>query len=94
MKITQVTVYPALDGTKLKAYATIVFEDSFIVRDIKIIEGPKGLFVSMPSRKTKTGTYRDIVHPLNQEMRKMIENFVVLEYNKAVQTGFMHLQPS
>ncbi len=88
MKITEVKVYPAQESGRLKAYATIVFENCFIVRDLKVIEGNKGLFVSMPSRRRKDGTFRDIVHPLNSEMRKMIEDSVILEYNKAVQFGF------
>ena len=88
MEITEVKVYPAKENGRLKAYATIVFENCFIVRDLKVIEGNKGLFVSMPSRRRKDGTFRDIVHPLNSEMRKMIEDSVILEYNKAVQFGF------
>jgi stage V sporulation protein G len=82
MKITEVKVFPAKDNGRLKAYATIVFDDCFIVRDLKVIEGNKGLFVSMPSRKRKDGTFRDIVHPLNAETRKMIEALIVDEFNK------------
>jgi len=82
MKITEVKVFPAKDNGRLKAYATIVFDDCFIVRDLKVIEGNKGLFVSMPSRKRKDGTFRDIVHPLNADTRKMIETQIVEEFNK------------
>jgi stage V sporulation protein G len=82
MKITEVKVFPAKDNGRLKAYATIVFDDCFIVRDLKVIEGNKGLFVSMPSRKRKDGTFRDIVHPLNADTRKMIETHIVDEFNK------------
>ena len=82
MEITEVKVYPAKDGGRLRAYATIVFDNSFIIRDLKVIEGNKGLFVSMPSRRRKDGSFRDIVHPLNSEMRKGIEEEVVEEYNK------------
>lgn len=82
MKITEVRVYPAKDSGKLKAYATIVFDNDFIVRDLKVIEGEKGLFVSMPSRRRKDGTFRDIVHPLNSQTRKMIEDTIVAEYKK------------
>ena len=88
MKITEVKVYPAQESGRLKSYATIVFENCFIVRDLKVIEGNKGLFVSMPSRRRKDGTFRDIVHPLNSEMRQNIEDSVILEYNKAVENGF------
>lgn len=83
MKITEVKVFPISDGGRLKAYATLVFENCFIVRDLKVIEGHKGLFVSMPSRKCKDGTFRDIVHPLNSEMRSEIEKRVIEEYNSA-----------
>lgn len=80
MKITEVKVYPARKNGRLKAYATIVFDNSFIIRDLKVIEGDKGLFVSMPSRRRKDGTFRDIVHPLNVETRKLIEDTVIAEY--------------
>lgn len=88
MKITEVKVYPAKANGRLKAYATIVFENNFIVRDLKVIEGEKGLFVSMPSRRRKDGSFRDIVHPLNADMRKMIEDSIIGEYSKAVESGF------
>lgn len=86
MRITEVTVYPSLENGKLKAYVTIVFENAFIVRDLKVIEGVKGLFVSMPSRKRKDGTFRDIVHPLNSEMRVAIEEAIIKEYNRVIMT--------
>lgn len=87
MKITEVKVYPAKESGRLKAYATIVFDNSFIVRDLKVIEGDKGLFVSMPSRRRKDGTFRDIVHPLNSEMRTVIEESIVAEYKKVIESG-------
>lgn len=87
MKITEVKIYPAKEGTRLKAYATIVFENAFIVRDLKIIEGEKGLFVSMPSRRRKDGSFRDIAHPLNAEMRRHIEETVVGEYQRMEKDG-------
>lgn len=83
MKITEVKVYPAKEAGRLKAYATIVFENCFIVRDLKIIEGHKGLFVSMPSRRRKDSSFRDIVHPLNSETRKMIEDLIIEAFNNA-----------
>jgi stage V sporulation protein G len=83
MKITEVKVYPVQDSGRLKAYATMVFDDCFIVRDLKIIEGDNGLFVSMPSRRRKDG-FRDIVHPLNSETRKHVEDSIVEEYKKSV----------
>ncbi|HXW86224.1 MAG TPA: septation regulator SpoVG [Candidatus Bathyarchaeia archaeon] len=87
MEITEVKVFPAKDDGRLKAYATIVFDNSFIVRDLKVIEGNRGLFVSMPSRKRKDGTFRDVVHPLNADTRRMIEEKVIGEYNRVVQLG-------
>jgi len=82
MEITEVKVYPVDDGGRLKAYVTIVFSNEFIIRDLKLIEGHNGFFVSMPSRKRKDGTFRDIVHPLNPDTRKAIENAIVKEYNR------------
>ena len=87
MEITEVKVFSAKDGGRLKAYATVVFDNSFIIRDLKIIEGNKGLFVSMPSRKRKDGTFRDIVHPLNAETRQMIEDRVIREFDQVVESG-------
>jgi len=83
MKITEVKVYPANEG-KLKAYATMVFDECFIVRDMKIIQSDKGLFVSMPSRRKKDGSFKDIVHPLNSDTRKEIEDRIIEEYKKVM----------
>lgn len=85
MKITEVKVFPVEGGGRLKAYGTMVFDDCFIVRDLKIIEGDKGLFVSMPSRRRKDGSFRDIVHPLNSDMRKEVEERLVEEFGKIEQ---------
>ena len=90
MEITEVKVYPAKETGRLKAYATIVFDNSFIVRDLKIIEGNKGFFVSMLSRRRKDGTFRDIVHPLNSDMRKSIEELVIDEYKKVIELEIDH----
>jgi len=87
MEITEVKVYPAKENGRLKAYATVVFENCFIVRDLKIIEGARGFFVSMPSRRRKDGTFRDIVHPLNSEFRKKIEDAIIKEYERILATG-------
>jgi stage V sporulation protein G len=82
MQLTEVKVFPVSDDEKLKAYATIVFDDCFVVRDLKIIYGNSGLFVAMPSKKKKDGTYRDTAHPLNNETRRMIEESVLGEYER------------
>ena len=76
MEITDVKVIP-VDDEKLKAFVSIVFDQSFVVTDIKIINGPKGLFVSMPSKKRKDGTFKDIAHPLNNQMRQYLEDKVL-----------------
>ncbi len=83
MKITDVKVFP-VDEEKLKAYATITFENCFIVRDLKVISGNKGYFIAMPSKKRKDGTFRDVAHPLNSETRKMIEETVLEVYEREV----------
>jgi stage V sporulation protein G len=62
--------------------ATITFDDSFVVHDIRIIEGENGLFVAMPSKKTASGGFRDIAHPIHGDMRKMIEDAIVEAYNQ------------
>jgi stage V sporulation protein G len=83
MEITEVKVFPANEG-RLKGYATMVFDNAFIVRDMKIIQSDEGYFVSMPSRRKKDGSFKDIVHPLNAETRQEIENKVIEEYKKVV----------
>ncbi|MGB8367030.1 MAG: septation regulator SpoVG [Candidatus Babeliales bacterium] len=85
MEITEVKVFPAKGDGRLKAYATIVFDNAFIIRDLKVIEGHKGLFVSMPSRKRKDGTFRDVVHPLNPDTRRLIEERVIDEYRRVME---------
>lgn len=82
MQITEVKVYPVNDNEKLKGYATIIFDNCFVVRDLKIIQGTGGMFVAMPSKKTKDGAYRDTAHPLNNETRRMIEDAVLGEYER------------
>ena len=83
MEITDVKVIP-VDDEKLKAFVSIVFDHCFVVTDIKVIHGPKGLFVSMPSKKRKNGTFRDIAHPLNNETRRMIEELIIERYNEVL----------
>ena len=84
MEITEVKVFPVSEE-RLKAYATITFYDCFIIRDLKIINGNNGLFVAMPSKKRKDGTFRDIAHPLNNETREMIEGVVLKEYENELE---------
>ncbi len=83
MEITDVRVFP-VNEEKLKAFVSIVIDDCFVVSDIKVISGTSGLFISMPSKRRKNGTFRDIAHPLNSETRKKIEEKVLARYRDAV----------
>lgn len=67
---------------RLKAYVTVTFDDAFVVRGMKVIRGNEGMFVAMPSRKMPDGTFRDIAHPINNEMRRHIETIVIEQYEK------------
>ena len=84
MEITQIRVFP-VDEEKLKAFVSIVFDDCFVISDIKIIQGNSGLFVSMPSKKRKDGSFRDIAHPLNNETRRKFEEQIISEYREVVE---------
>jgi len=86
MNITDVKIFP-VNEKKVKAYASIVFDDCFIVRDLKIIHGENKLFVAMPSKKMRDGSYRDTVHPLNNETRQKIESSVLEAYEKEMSKG-------
>jgi stage V sporulation protein G len=83
MEVTEVRVFP-VDEEKLKAYVTITIDNCFVVRDLKVIKGNNGLFVAMPSKKRKDGTFRDTAHPLNNETREMIESKVLAEYEREI----------
>lgn len=85
MKITEVKIIP-VNEDRLKAYVSITFEDVFVIRDLKIIEGNNGLFVAMPSKKRKDGQFKDIAHPLNQEMRDYIEKSVFDAYEEEIKS--------
>lgn len=71
-----------VESSKVKAVASITFDDCFVVTDVKVIENSKGLFVAMPSRKNNDGTFQDIAHPVNTETRLYIQNSVLDVYNK------------
>ncbi len=81
MQITEVKVFP-VDEDKLRAYVTITLDHCFAIRDLKIIRGTTGYFVSMPSKKRKDGTYKDVAHPINSETRTMIEERIMQEYER------------
>jgi stage V sporulation protein G len=79
MEITEVKVFP-VNEEKLKAYVTIVLDNCFVVRDLKIISGVSGLFVAMPSKRRKDGAFKDIAHPLNQSTRTTMEKKILDAY--------------
>lgn len=83
MEITDVKIFP-VNEKRVEAYASIVFDDCFIVRDLKVIHGDSKLFVAMPSKKMKDGSYRDTVHPLNNTTRQKIESSVLEAYEKEI----------
>jgi len=81
MEITQVKVFP-VEEESLKAYVSIVLDDCFLVSDLKVIQGPNGVFVSMPSKRKKNGEFKDIAHPLNRETRERMERRILSEYER------------
>jgi len=85
MEITEVKVFP-VNEERLKAYVSITFDNCFVVRDLKIINGTSGLFVAMPSKKRKDGQFKDIAHPLNSETRNKIEEAIFEAYEKEVKS--------
>jgi stage V sporulation protein G len=86
VNITQVKVFPVSEE-KLKAYVSIVLDDCFLVSDLKVIQGPNGLFISMPSKRKKNGEFKDIAHPLNRETRERMERRILEEYDKVKTSG-------
>ncbi len=86
MEITDVQIF-MVDEEKLKAYATITLDNCFVIRDLKVIQGHGGIFVAMPAKKRKDGTFRDIAHPLNQEMRDKLEKKVLGAFEEALRNS-------
>ncbi len=84
MNITEVKISIRSED-RLKAFANVTFDDEFVVRGLKVIEGNSGYFVSMPSRRRPDGTYQDIAHPINNEMRDRLEGAVMEAYESALQ---------
>jgi len=93
MNITDVKVF-IRESNQLKAFVNIVIDDAFIIRNIKVIEGDKGLFVAMPSRRVSSGEYRDIAHPINTETRQMLEERILLAYKEELQKALSVVETS
>ena len=83
MEITLVKIFPVQED-KLKAFVSVVFDNCFMVNDIKVIQGKDGLFLSMPSRRKRSGEFKDVAHPLNNGTRRMLEEKVLEEYRSIV----------
>lgn len=81
MQITDVHLKKVNSGNRMKAVASVYFDNEFVVHEIKVIEGPNGLFIAMPSRKTLNGQHKDIAHPINSDTRKKIEDAIFEKYN-------------
>lgn len=84
MNITDVRVRKILTEGKMKAIVSVTLDDAFVVHDVKVVHGQNGLFVAMPSRKTPTGEFRDIAHPISQESRDILQRKVLEKYEEAL----------
>ena len=84
MKITEIRI-SLRDDNKLKAFASITIDNCFVIRGLKIIEGAKGVFVAMPSRKRPDGTYQDVAHPINNETRDWMEGLIITAYKEELE---------
>lgn len=84
MQITDVRVRKIATEGRMKAVVSITIDNEFVVHDIKVIEGEKGLFIAMPSKKATDGEYRDIAHPINSQTRDKIQNMILDSYQKAL----------
>ena len=84
MKITDVRVRKITKEGKMKAIVSITLDNEFVIHDIKVIEGEKGLFIAMPSRKAADGEYRDIAHPINSNTRDMIQSVILDKYESTL----------
>ena len=77
MQITDIRIRRVSSEGKLKAYVTVTFDDCFVVHNVKVIEGKTGVFIAMPSRKTKTGEYKDVAHPINSDFRNELQERIL-----------------
>lgn len=86
MNITKVSIRQ-VDMNKVKAIASITIDDDFVVHDLRVVEGERGLFVAMPSRKLPSGNFRDVAHPINSETREMVQDVVLKEYDRYLEAS-------
>ena len=84
MQITDIRIRKIAKEGKMKAVVSVTFDDVFVVHDIKVIDGDKGLFIAMPSRRAGDGEYRDIAHPINSDMRDRLQSEILAKYEEAV----------
>lgn len=84
MQITDVRIRKIASEGKMKGIVSVTFDNEFVVHDIKVIEGEKGLFIAMPSRKAADGEYRDIAHPINSKTREVIQTMILQHYEAAL----------
>ena len=80
MQITDIRIRKVNSEGKLKAYVTVTFDNCFVVHNVKVIEGKTGIFIAMPSRKTKTGDYKDVAHPINSDFRSELQKRILQAY--------------
>lgn len=83
MQITDVRVRKVVSQNRMKAIASVTFDDVFVIHDIKVIEKEEELFIAMPSKKLPNGEFKDIAHPLNSETREMLKKAILEKYNEA-----------
>jgi Uncharacterized protein, involved in the regulation of septum location len=84
MQITDIKIRPVEGNDKLKAYATVIFDDELVIHNIKVIAAEDGLFVAMPSRKMSNGEFKDVVHPISKDFRELLTEKVVERYNAEI----------
>jgi len=84
MQITDIKVRKINAEGRMKAVVSVTFDDAFVVHDIKVIEGQERLFIAMPSRKTPDGEFKDIAHPINAEMRELLQNMILAKYEESL----------
>jgi stage V sporulation protein G len=84
MEITDIRIRTVESEGKLKAYVTVTFDGCFVVHNVKVIEGRSGVFIAMPSRRTKSGEYKDVAHPINTEFRSSLQDQILAAYEREI----------